>query len=185
MIMSGLRAAFELKSLAWICMLGYLLTLLFGTIGYALPQDSYGQLLLFQLGDASGIMASVIGARYTGLRSQQVAASAFILMGITHGISLAGTGIVALNTEKSITLIMPMIPAMALMSWCLLFPIWLRALALLPAALFVYVYLRVLSGAPYFDWPTSTAYFLWNITEVLWGVYIMLDLRSQVRAAAH
>jgi len=105
-------------------------------------------------------------------------------MGITHGISLAGTGIVALNTEKSITLIMPMIPSMILMAWCLLFPHWLRAFALLPAVLFLYVYFRVLSGAPYFDWPTSTAYFLWNITEVCWAVYLLIDHRRQLQAIA-
>ena len=77
-----------------------------------------------------------------------------------------------------------MIPAMVLMTWCSLFPKWLRLSALLPAALFVYVYIRVLSGAPYIDWPTSTAYFLWNISEVLWAVFMLLDLRKQPQASA-
>lgn len=172
------RAAFELKSLAWIALTGYLVTLAMGTVGALLEQNSYWQLLCFQVGDAAGITASVIGARYIGLRSQQVAASAFILMGITHGISLAGSGVEALNTEKSITLIMPMIPAMVLMTWCTAFPPWLRTLGLVPALLFTVVYVRVLSGATYFDWPTSTAYSLWGVTEVLWAVFMLRDLRQ-------
>jgi|GEM_PF-6314485 len=60
--MPGARAAFELKSLVGVTMVGYALTLLFGTIGYMLPENSYGQLLLFQLGDAAGITASVLAA---------------------------------------------------------------------------------------------------------------------------
>lgn len=177
--MADPRAALEVKSLVWITVLGYGCTLVFGTIGSMLPANSYNQLLLYQLGDASGIMSSVLSARYVGIRGQHIAASAFILMGITHGISLAATGIEGLNTQKSVTLIMPMIPAMALMTWCALFPTWLRVFALLPAALFVYVYIRVLSGAPYFDWPTSAAYSLWNISEVLWAVYMLRDHRRQ------
>ena len=178
------RAAIEVRDLVRITVLGYGLTLMFGAIGSMLLANSFGQLLLYELGDATGIMASVLSARYVGLRGQHIAASAFILMGITHGISLAGTGVEGLNSQKSITLIMPMIPAMVLMTWCSLFPKWLRLSALLPAALFVYVYIRVLSGAPYIDWPTSTAYFLWNISEVLWAVFMLLDLRKQPQASA-
>lgn len=176
------RAVFELRSLALIALLGYVLTFLFGTLGSMLEANSYAQLLLYQMGDACGITASVIGGRYIGLRGQQVAASAFILMGITHGISLAGSGVLALNTEKSITLIMPMIPAMVLMLWCAHFPLWLRLLALVPAALFLYVYILVLSGGSFFSWPTTAAYSLWGLVEVLWGYWMFQDERRHSRA---
>lgn len=144
-------------------------------------QNSYLQLLLFQMGDAAGVTASVVAGRYVGLRGQQVAASAFILMGITHGISFAGAGVESLSTEKSITLIMPMIPAMALMTWCTLFPRWLRVAGLSPAVLFTIVYIRVLSGADHFDWPAVTAYSLWNMTEVVWAAFILRDVRRSER----
>ena len=179
--MSEARARFESHSLVLIALVGYALTFLIGTLGSLLAQNSYAQLLFFQMADACGITASVIAARYTGLRSQQVAASAFILMGITHGISLAASGIETLNSEKSITLIMPMIPAMVLMLWCELFPAWLRYLGLVPAALFVYVYIRVLAGQPYFDWPTSVAYLLWNLVEVAWAIFLLRDYATRAR----
>lgn len=175
------RAEFESRSLVWAAVAGYAVTLVAGTVGAMLGQDSYPQLLLFQVGDAAGVSASVVAGRYVGLRGQQVAASAFILMGITHGISLAGAGVESLSTEKSITLIMPMIPAMAMMAWCTLFPRWLRVVGLLPAVLFTIVYVRVLSGADYFDWPTATAYSLWNMTEVLWAAFILRDVRREER----
>jgi hypothetical protein len=178
------RGRFENNSLATITLAGYAFALLAGTFGSLLANNSYGQLLLYQVGDACGITASVIGARYVGLRSQQVAASAFILMGITHGISLAGSGVQALNTEKSITLIMPMIPAMVLMAWCTLFPPWLRIAGLLPALLFVWVYTSVLSGGSFFDWPTTAAYSLWGLVEVCWGVFIFLNNRGKAIARA-
>jgi hypothetical protein len=175
--MSG--SGYELRSLARIGLTGYLLAFAVGLVGSMLEQNSYVQLLMFQVGDACGITSSVIAARYIGLRNQQVAASAFILMGITHGISLAGAGVESLNQEKSITLILPMVPAMLLMLWCTMFPMWLRVIALLPALLFVIVYARVLSGLPYFDWPTTAAYVLWNMVEVCWGVIMLRDHQRQ------
>ena len=120
--MAASRAEFEARSLTWITLAGYAVALGAGTVGAMLKQDSYLQLLLFQTGDAAAITASVLAGRYVGLRGQQVAASAFVLMGITHGISLAGSGVDAVNFQKSIMLIMPMVPAMALMTWCALFP---------------------------------------------------------------
>ena len=178
------RAAFELRSLAVITVAGYALCLLLGVLGATLAHNSYGQLLLYQMSDACGITASVIAARYVGLRSQQVAASAFILMGITHGISLAGSGVEAMITDKSITLIMPMIPSMVLMLWCQLFPLWLRVMALTPALLFVYVYVAVLSGGSFFEWYTNAAYSLWNFVEVGWSAFILRDERRTRTAAA-
>ena len=80
---------FENKSLALIILLSYLLNMIFGWGGFFCENFSYLQLLFYQIGCAFAISASVMAGRYTGLRGQHVAASAYILLGITHGISLA------------------------------------------------------------------------------------------------
>ena len=171
---------FEYKSLVLITFVGYSLNMLLGLIGILLPEVSHAQLLSFQVGDASAIMASVIAARYTGLRGQHVGASAFILLGITHGLSLASSGLENFNVEKGITVIMPMIPSLTLLAWCTLFPAWLRAAAIIPIVLFVYVYLHVIDGGVYFSMPVRVAYATWMIIEILWSFYIYKDWKEQV-----
>lgn len=93
---------FEYKSLVAITVSGYGLSVLMGILGFVFPQESYTQLLCYQMNDALAIMASVIAARYTGLRGEHVAASAFILMGITHGVSMASSGLDSFNIEKGL-----------------------------------------------------------------------------------
>src|SRR5262245_36257118 len=100
---------FENKSLVLIILIGYIFNLLFGWIGFFSGQGSNGQLLLYQVGNACAISASVMAARYTGLRGQHVAASAYILLGITHGISLAAISKSGINVEREVTMAMPMI----------------------------------------------------------------------------
>ncbi len=170
---------FELKSLAIITVVGYSLNFLCALIGTCLPEASYQQLLCYQIGDASAIMASVIAARYIGLRSQHVAASAFILLGITHGLSLASSGLESFNIEKGVTVVMPMIPSIALLCWCTTFPVWLRAAGFIPVFLFIYVYITVVSGSPYYDLPVKLAYTFWLLTEILWSVYIYRDWKKE------
>ncbi len=93
-----------------------------------------------------------MAARYTGMRGQHVAASAFILLGITHGISLAALGKAGINAEREATMIMPMIPALLFMFWCNLFPMWVRVMAIIPSILFTLVYVNVHAGDAYLGW---------------------------------
>lgn len=78
--------SFESKSLVYIVLIGFALNLLLGWIGVLYEHGSLQQTVLFQIGNAFAISASVMAGRYTGLRGQHVAASAYILLGITHGI---------------------------------------------------------------------------------------------------
>lgn len=170
---------FENKSLVYIILIGYVFNFLFTIIGYVFCQNSQAELLNYQLANAFAISASVMAARYTGLRAQHVAASAYILFGITHGISLATLSKAGINADRGITMVIPMIPAFIFMFWCNLYPQWLRLLGLIPAALFALVYVRVQSGLPYFGWELSTGYAALQITEVLWGIYLFMDWKQQ------
>ncbi|MEO5581629.1 MAG: hypothetical protein ABIR66_02975 [Saprospiraceae bacterium] len=55
---------------------------------YYSVHGSSEQMVFLLIGTAFTISASVMADRYTGLRGQHVAVAAYILLGITHGISL-------------------------------------------------------------------------------------------------
>jgi len=165
----------ESKALVVIIAVCYSGNLLFGWAGYFCEPTSVVQLLLYQVGAAFAISASVMAARYTGLRGQQVAASGYILLGITHGISLAALGRASVNVDRGMTMVMPMIPALVFVFWCDLYPKWLRAAGVIPIALFTLVYINVHLGVPYFSWPLNTGYATLQILEMVWGVYLVMD----------
>ena len=170
----------EMKLLVLFTAAGYLGNLVFGLIGYSQPHNSYYQLLCFQIGDTAAIMGSVLAGRYVGLKGQHTAASAFILLGITHGISLAALGLDSLNIEKGIGVVLPMIPAFLLLYWFTMAPYWLRILAFISPAAFIITYIYVLNGAPYFAWYSYLGYMSWMLVEVAWAYYIGKDyLRDQ------
>ena len=169
----------ESKSLVLIVAVCYVGNLLFGGIGYACQQGSVAQLLLFQIGNAFAISASVMAARYTGLRGQHVAASAYILLGITHGISLGALGRSTVNIDRGMTMVMPMIPALVFMFWCDLYPKWLRIAGLIPIALFTLVYINVQLGLPFFGWPLNAGYASLQVLELVWSIYLLKDWRER------
>ena len=169
---------FENKSLVSIILLGYIFNILFGWIGFFYPHVSPEQLVLFQVGNAFAISASVMAARYTGLRGQQVAASAYILLGITHGISLAALSKEGINVDRESTMAMPMIPALIFMFWCNLYPFWLKLSGLLPAICFTMVYVNVHLGDNFLGWTLYLGYATLQIVEVIWGIYLYFDWKN-------
>ena len=170
----------ENKSLVWIIGVCYAGNLVVGWMGYLFGQPaSVAQNLLYQIGSACAISGSVMAARYVGLQGQQVAASAYILLGITHGISLAALGRASVNADRAMTMVMPMIPALVFIFWCALYPKWLRLAGVIPILLFVLVYINVHLEKPYFSWEVSAGYVTLQILEVLWGVYLFKDWQQR------
>ncbi len=169
---------FENKSLVVIILFGYTFNLLFGWIGVLYDHGSTQQMLLFQIGNAFAISASVMAARYTGLRGQHVAASAYILLGITHGISLAALSRAGINADREASMVMPMIPALIFMFWCNLYPVWLRALAIIPIVFFTLVYVNVHSGNSFLGWTLYLGYAALQINELIWGLYLFRDWKK-------
>jgi hypothetical protein len=172
------KSEFEIKSLALIILIGYILNLLFSWFGFISVSGSNIQILHYQIGNAFAISASVMVARYIGLRGQHVAASAYILLGITHGISLAALSKAGINADRGVTMAMPMIPALLFMFWCNLYPMWLRVLGIIPSILFLLVYVNVQLGESYFGWPLYSGYATLQVIEVMWGIYIFKDWKQ-------
>lgn len=169
------KADFENKSLAGIVLAAYIFNLLLGWVGVLFPYGSDEQRLLYQVGNAFAISGSVMAGRYTGLRGQHVAASAYILLGIAHGISLAALGKEGINADREATMAMPIIPALIFMLWCSLYPLWLRILGIIPILFFAVVYINVHVGNSHLDWTLYGGYGVLQITEVLWGIYLLRD----------
>ena len=170
-----LKSEWESKSLVFIVVVCYAGNLLFGGWGYLCQPSSMAQLLLFQIGNAFAISGSVMAGRYTGMRGQHVAASAYILLGITHGISLGAIGRSSISVDRGMTMVMPMIPALVFMFWCDLYPKWLRVAGIIPLALFTLVYINVRLGVAYYSGPLNAGYATLQILELLWGVYLWKD----------
>ena len=134
----------------------------------------------YQIANAFAISASVMAGRYTGLRGQHVAASAYILLGIAHGISLASLSKAGINPDRGVAMAIPMIPSFVFMFWCSLYPLWLRLAGLIPSILFSLVFINVQSGESYFGWALTSGYVALQIIEVVWGVYLYKDWKQRM-----
>ncbi len=173
------KLEFESKSLVYFILISYILNLLIGALGFVMADTSKTQLFLYQVGNAMAITASVMAGRYTGLKTQHVTASGFILLGITHGISLGALSRTGVNADRGITMIMPMMPALVSMLWCDLFPRWLRIFSMVPILFFTLTYIKVESGESYFNWPLNLGYGSLQIIEVLWAIYLFKDWKNK------
>lgn len=169
------KVDFENKSLVYIILIGYTFNLFFGWVGFFIPNYPEKQLLLYQIGNAFAISASVMAARYIGIRGQQVSASAYILLSITHGISLAALNKTGINIDRESTMAMPMIPALIFMFWCNIYPQWLRMVSLVPSVCFCLFYINNHLGESSIGWELYSGYATLQVVELLWGVYIYKD----------
>jgi hypothetical protein len=170
------KPEFENKSLVFITLISFVLVLIISFVGrFAFEPISFGQLLCYQLGDSCGIVGAVCAARYTGLRGEHVAASAFILLGITHGISLASSGLDQFNVERGLAVIFPMVPTFLLIGWCSLFPFWLRLVPIIPLVFLLYMYVDVVRGGEYYSTVAKLGYLFWMLTEIMWALYLLRD----------
>jgi hypothetical protein len=179
------KSDFENKSLIVIIVVAYTLNAVFTLTGHTCFNNSNTGMLFFQIANAFAISASVMAGRYTGLRGQHVAASAYILMGIAHGISLASLSRASINVDRGMTMVIPMIPALIFIFWCNLYPLWLRILGLLPIVFFTLVFINVQLGHSYFGWPLTLGYGTLQGIEILWGIYLLKDWKQNMVKRDH
>ncbi|MFZ1678587.1 MAG: hypothetical protein WAT91_15005 [Saprospiraceae bacterium] len=170
----------ETKLLLLIMAIGYGLNFVCGMTGSFFTPNSYPQMTLWQVGDSMAIMASVLANRYIGSRGQNIAAAGFTLFGIAYGVSFASSAINAVNEEKMATIILPLVPALFLISFCKIFPFWLRAGSLLVCVPFFFMYKNVIEGTySYENLSNTLAYFGIQLLGVLWTIIIYMDFKKQ------
>lgn len=171
----------ETKHLLQIMAIGYSLNFLLGITGSFFPPNSFTQLTLWQVGDSMAIMASVLASRQIGSRGQNIAAAGFVLLGIAYGVSFASSSINAVNEEKMATVILPLVPALFLISFCRLFPYWLRMGSLLVCVPFFFMYKNVIDGTyNHENLSNALSYTGIQLLGILWTVFIYKDYKKQL-----
>jgi hypothetical protein len=160
--------------------IGYLLNFILGIGGSFFNANSYPQMTLWQVGDSMAIMASVLASRYIGSRGQNIAAAGLTLFGIAYGVSFASSAINAVNEEKMALIILPLVPALFLISFCTLFPSWLRFASLLVCVPFFFMYKNVIQETYSHDnLSNALAYSGIQLLGVLWTIFIYRDYKKQ------
>lgn len=173
----------ETKASIVILATGFSLNFIFGIIGSFFEPNSYPQMTSWQVGDSMAIMASVIATRYIGSRGQNIAAAGFSLFAIAYGISFASSSINKVNEEKMATIILPLVPSLFLISFCRIFPLWLRIGSLIVCIPFFFMYKNVIDGSYAHENLSNTlAYTGIQLLGVIWSIYIYKDYKSQLNS---
>lgn len=155
---------------------GYLMNFLMGIAGNLFPPNSFWQMTLWQIGDTSAIMASVLAGRYIGARGQSIAAAGFTLFAIAYGVSFASSTFNHVNEEKMATIVLPLVPALALVSFCKIFPAWINYAALLVCVPFFFIYMNVVQNTySQTNLSNALAYSGVQMLGVLWSYFIWKD----------
>ena len=170
----------ETKLILLFMSVGYMLNFVFGISGSFFPTNSYLQITFWQVADSMAIMASVLAGRLVGTRAQNIASAGFTLLAIAYGVSFASSTFAGSNEEKMATIVLPLVPALFLISFCRIFPVWLRAGSLLVCVPFFFMYKNVINNT-YSPENVSNilAYFGIQLLGVLWSYYIFKDLQKQ------
>lgn len=170
----------EIRVLMALIGVGYCANFLVGLIGGFFPPLSYAQMTCWQIADSMAVMASVLMTRYVGIRSQNIAAAGFTMLAIAYGISFGSSSMNAINLEKMAMVVLPLVPATFLISFCRLFPAWLRYGSLLIVVPFFFMYKHVIEGTyTHDDLANAFAYMGLQILGILWFVFALKDLRKQ------
>src|SRR5262249_17506092 len=105
---------------------GYLVYLVCGFIGGAMPNESFGQAVSWQLGSGGAISANVIAGIWLARRGEDLAAAGFTMLGIVYGVYFASIVIEHIDVRMGAAAVLLMIPAQILITFCRLFPILVK-----------------------------------------------------------
>lgn len=170
----------ETKLILLFISIGYSLNFILGTVGSIFPFDSYPQMTCWQIGDSMAIMASVLAARHIGAIGQNIAAAGFNLLGIAYGVSFASSSINAINQEKMAMVVLPLVPGLFLISFCKIFPVWLRFGSLMVCIPFFFMYRNVIQGTySHENLSNVFAYTGIQLLGVIWSIIIYINFKKQ------
>ena len=159
---------------------GYLVYLVCGFIGGAMPNESFGQAVSWQLGSGGAIAANVIAGIWLARRGEDLAAAGFTMLGIVYGVYFASIVIEHIDIRMGAAAALLMIPAQILITFCRLFPMWVKVAGVIVCVLFIVSYLTVVAGAasPVGAWQTCS-YIGAEFLAVIWGVYFLKAARAE------
>lgn len=168
----------EVRLILILITIGYGLNFIMGFIGSTFPPESFWQMTCWQIGDSAAIMASILASRYTGTKGIHIVPAGFVLLGIAYGVSLASSAFNSINEEKMATIILPLLPALILISIGRFFPSWVRLLTLFTIIPFFMIYYNVIQGTYAFDNISNTlAYTGIQLLGCIWVFYCWRDFK--------
>ena len=169
----------EIRLLIIFIAIGYLSNFCFGLLGSFFPTESLGQLISWQIGDTMAIMASVLAGKQVGSRGQNLAAAGYTMLAIAYGVSFGSSSISAVNAEKMSTVLLPLLPAIILISFCRIFPSLIRFGSLLIIIPFFFMYWNVINHSYRNDNLSNLlAYSGIQLLGVLWAIFIWNDYKK-------
>jgi hypothetical protein len=170
----------ELKALVVITAVGFAVNAL-SLAGFLFEGNSLPQLLSFRIGDTAALMACAAASRYVGIKGLHVAASAFAMLGIVHGISAGAVGLSTINLDATASLIVPMVPAFVLLMWCRAFPLLIRVASVALVIPFGVAFYRAVTGLSILHWTLALAYGSLAAMELLWAACLWRDFNRVAR----
>lgn len=174
----------DIRLLLILMSFGFVLNFLLGIVGFAFPQESFWQMTCWQIGDASAIMASILASRYVGTKGWHVVPAGFTLLGIAYGVSFASSAFNGVIEEKMAMVILPLLPALLLISMGNFFPVWVRLFSALICIPFFLVYYSVITGTYSFDsLANALAYMGLQLIGVIWTYFIWRNYKSTLPSA--
>ena len=158
---------------------GYLVYLVSGAIGAAMPNETFGQALSWQLASGGALTANVIAGIWLARRGDDLAAAGFTMLGIVYGVYFASIVIEHIDVRVGAAGVFLMVPAQILITFCRLFPIWVKAAGVIVCLLFAGEYLVVVTNLQHVRGWQTASYIAAEILAVIWGVFFVRAARRE------
>lgn len=166
------------RSLPYLAIAGYISYFTSGFISTLFRDGSFGQILSWQIGTASAITADVVMGVWLARKGLDLAAAGFTMLGIVETVFFSGLLVTTVEHRIAATGNLLLVPAFVLITFCRLFPIWVRLFGWVVVALFIVMYTRVARGAHQPEAALQVAsYFLQELLGVVWAYYIWKEAR--------
>jgi hypothetical protein len=162
---------------------GYIVYFVCGLIGGGVfPADSFGQALSWQISAGGAVSANVLAGIWLARRGEDLSAAGFTMLGIAHGVFFAAIVMEHIDFKVGAAAVFLMIPAQILITFCRLFPSWVKIAGGLVCVLFAISYLTIVVGSQVTAGAWQASCFIGSqALEVVWGGYFLKAARDSAR----
>ena len=168
------------RSLPYVAIAGFVAHLTCGVVSSLFPDESFGQILSWQIGTGCAITANVVMGVWLARKGADLAAAGFTMLGIVDTVFFSGLVVNTIEYRIAATGNLLLVPALILVTFCRLFPRWVKVGGWLVGALFLVSYARVARGTHRPGEAMQVASFLGQeVLGVIWSVYIWREARRE------
>lgn len=166
------------KFLPYMIITGYFLYFMGGVFGgMVFAPRSTGQMVGWQIGNAGAICASVLAGALLTKQEWHLPSAGFVILGIVHSIFFSSLVMTEIDERIFATGAIILVPAIFLINFYSVFPIWLKTIGWLSCIFFLVMYIRMLLGLfVYGEWSQLTCYSLEQATMAGWCYYFWKTL---------